>query len=48
MTTNENGIATSSPLRKGNYIVREHAEPTGYVTELVELESTVYPDETTD
>ena len=48
MTTNANGVATSPPLRKGSYIVREHGEPTGYVTELVELDAEVEPDETTD
>jgi len=31
MTTNADGVAVSEPLRKGKYIVREHANPTGYV-----------------
>ena len=48
MTTDANGVATSPPLRKGSYIIREHADPTGYVAELVEMEAVVYSDETTD
>ena len=47
MVTNANGVAVSQPLRKGKYIVREHANPTGYVTELVELNAAVKSDETT-
>ena len=48
MTTDANGVAISPPLRKGSYIIREHADPTGYVSELVEMEALVYSDETTD
>lgn len=48
MVTGANGMAKSIPLRKGHYIVREHADPTGYVMELVELEADVHPDETTN
>ena len=48
MTTDANGVATSPPLRKGRYIVREHTEPTGYVLELAELEATVHPDESAE
>ncbi len=47
MTTNADGVAISEPLRKGKYIVREHANPTGYVSELVELHAEVKSDETT-
>ncbi|MBQ7826063.1 MAG: hypothetical protein IJ337_06915, partial [Clostridia bacterium] len=47
MTTNVDGVAISEPLRKGKYIVREHANPTGYVFELVELHTEVKSDETT-
>lgn len=47
MTTNADGVAISEPLRKGKYIVREHANPTGYVSELVELHTEVKSDETT-
>ena len=31
MTTDENGVAVSEPLRKGRYLVREHGETVGYV-----------------
>jgi len=47
MTTNADGVAVSQPLRKGRYIVREHDNPTGYVSELVELNAAVKSDETT-
>ncbi len=47
MTTNKDGVAISSALRKGKYVVKEHADPMGYVTELVELSATVKSDETT-
>ncbi len=47
MTTNKEGVAISPALRKGKYIVKEHADPTGYVTELVELNATIKSDETT-
>lgn len=48
ITTNKDGLALSEPLRKGRYIVREHENPTGYVTELVELSAEVQSDETTN
>ena len=47
MTTNDDGIAISPPLRRGDYSVVEHENPTGYVHELVELSATVLSDETT-
>lgn len=47
MTTNQNGVAISPPLRKGDYLVVEHENPTGYVYNLVELTATVLSDETT-
>lgn len=47
MTTNDDGIAISPPLRRGDYSVVEHANPTGYVHELVEMNATVLSDETT-
>lgn len=47
MTTNDDGIAISPPLHKGDYSVVEHANPTGYVHELVEMNATVLSDETT-
>ena len=49
MTTNEDGVAVSPALRKGKYIVKEHADPTGYVTELLEFDPVVVKsDETTN
>lgn len=47
MTTGADGVAISPPLRKGDYLVVEHENPTGYVYELVELEATVKASETT-
>ena len=47
MTTNDDGIAISPPLRRGDYGVVEHENPTGYVYELVELNATILSDETT-
>lgn len=48
MTTNENGVAVSEPLRKGRYLVREHGETAGYVFEEITLDAAVKSDETTD
>lgn len=48
MTTDENGVAVSEPLRKGRYLVREHGETAGYVFEGITLDATVKSDETTD
>ncbi|MBQ3484619.1 MAG: hypothetical protein IJA77_03835, partial [Clostridia bacterium] len=48
MTTDESGYAVSTALPKGNYTVREHENPVGYVAELVELPAVVHSDETTD
>ena len=48
MTTDKNGVAVSPALRKGIYIVKEHADPTGYVTDLVSLDCVVKSDETTN
>lgn len=48
MTTDKNGVAVSPALRKGTYIVNEHADPTGYTTDLVELDCVVKSDETTN
>ena len=48
MTTDKNGVAVSPALRKGSYIVKEHADPTGYVTDLVSLDCVVKSDETTN
>ena len=48
MTTDKNGVAVSPALRKGTYIVKEHADPTGYVTDLVLLDCVVKSDETTN
>lgn len=36
MTTDANGAATSPALFKGQYTVREHENPTGYVAELAQ------------
>ena len=47
MTTNEEGVAKSPALRKGKYLVKEHSDPTGYVTDLAMLECVVKSDETT-
>lgn len=41
MTTNADGVAVSPALRKGTYIVKEHTDPTGYVTELLTFDSVV-------
>ena len=40
-------MAKSPALRKGKYLVKEHADPTGYVTDLVTLDCVVRSDETT-
>ena len=48
MTTDENGVAVSEPLRKGRYLVREHGETVGYVFEEITLDVAVKSDETTD
>ena len=48
MTTGEDGVALSGPLRKGSYIVREHDNPVGYISELVEGNAVVLSDEITD
>ena len=37
MTTGEDGVVLSEPLRKGSYIVREQDNPVGYVSELAEV-----------
>ncbi len=37
MTTGEDGVALSEPLRKGSYIVMEQDNPVGYVSELAEV-----------
>lgn len=47
MVTNKDGVAISSPLPKGKYVVREHGSPTGYEAEMVELNALVKSDETT-
>lgn len=47
MTTGTDGVAISPPLPKGDYLVMEHENPTGYVYELVELDATVKASETT-
>ncbi len=48
MVTDENGIALSEPLRKGQYIIREHGAVDGYVYEEICLEATVKSDEITE
>ena len=48
MTTDENGVAVSPPLQKGQYIVREHENPTGYVAELTEQGAVVVSNKTTN
>ena len=49
MTTNADGVAVSPALRKGKYIVKEHADPTGYVMELLTFDPVVVKsDETTN
>ena len=47
MTTDENGVAKSPALRKGKYLVKEHENPSGYVSDLATVECTVKSDETT-
>ena len=48
MTTDKNGVAVSPALRKGKYIVKEHADPIGYISDLVEIDAVVKSDETTN
>ena len=48
MITDINGVAKSEPLRKGRYVVKEHADPIGYVTDLVSLNCEIRSDETTE
>ncbi len=48
MVTDKNGVAFSEPLRKGQYIVREHGETPGYVFEELQLDATVKSDEITE
>ena len=48
MVTDENGVALSEPLRKGQYTVQERGATKGYVFEQVILEATVHSDETTE
>ncbi len=48
MTTDANGVAAAPSLTKGNYTVREHATPDGYVADLVELQAVVHSNETAD
>lgn len=48
ITTSKDGTATSEPLIKGEYVVREHAMPTGYVTNLLFIDAVVEPDKTTE
>ncbi|MBR0247049.1 MAG: hypothetical protein IJQ61_11320, partial [Bacteroidales bacterium] len=47
MATDENGVAKSPALRKGKYLVKEHENPSGYVSDLATVECTVKSDETT-
>ncbi len=47
MTTDENGVALSTALPKGAYIVKERAPLVGYVVNTVELTAIVKSDETT-
>ncbi len=47
MKTDKNGVAVSDKLEKGQYMVKEHENPVGYVAELVTLEALVKSDETT-
>ena len=44
--TDKDGMALSASLLVGDYIVREHASPTGYVSELWSENVTVKMDET--
>lgn len=48
MTTGQDGVALSEPLRKGSYIVREHDNPVGYMSELAEVNAAVLSDEIKD
>ena len=48
MTTGKDSVAVSEPLRKGRYIVLEHDNPIGYMSELAEVNAVVMPDEITD
>lgn len=47
MTTNADGVALSEPLHKGEYMVCERDNPTGYTGELIVLDAVVKSDETT-
>ncbi len=46
MTTDENGVAYSGALRKGTYLVKEHANPEGYTGDMTVLDAVVRSDET--
>ena len=48
MKTNQVGIALSDPLSKGNYTVKEHENPEGYVAELFTQDCAVKSDEVTE
>ena len=48
MTTDENGVAVSEPLRKGKYLIKEKGATAGYVFEEIQLDATVRSDETTE
>ena len=48
MKTDEKGIAVSDSLPKGNYTVKEHENPEGYVADLVSLDCAVKSDEVTE
>ena len=47
MTTDDRGVAVSDPLPKGQYTVKERANPEGYVTDLVSIDCEVTSDNTT-
>lgn len=47
MSTNEDGVALSEPLHKGEYMVCERDNPTGYTGDLMVLDAVVKSDETT-
>lgn len=48
MVTDASGTATSEPLTRGTYTVREHDAPAGYVAALAAVDCAVKSDETTE
>lgn len=48
MVTDASGTATSEPLTRGTYTVREHDAPAGYIAALATIDCVIRSDETTE